>query len=294
MRHQSRVIKFLSFLSAVLLLSACSGHPSILNPKGVVAFEERRIIFDTAALMLIVVIPVIVMSFVFVSHYRRGRSVDQYIPNWHHSVFLEVLWWGIPIAIVTLIAVITWYSTHQLDPYRRIHYPGKLLKIKVVALPWKWLFVYDDLGITTVNHLVIPEDKQIELSLTSDNVPMSSFAIPQLASQIYTMAGMQTKLHLIADAPGQLEGFNAQFNGYGFANMRFTVDILSISDFKKWPSSVKANNKNFDNKRYLSLREPSPFRLKPADYSGTIKHLFKHIIHAYKLENHPSGERVLS
>jgi cytochrome o ubiquinol oxidase subunit 2 len=245
-------------------------------------------------LMLIVVIPVIVMSLVFVIHYRKGNAKDEYLPNWHHSVFLEILWWGIPIAIVTLIAIITWYATHQLDPYRKINYPGKMLQVKVIALPWKWLFIYEDNNqqITTVNHLVIPEEKQISFLLTSDNVPMSSFFIPQLGSQIYVMAGMQTKLHLVADQTTTIEGFNAQFNGFGFHNMRFKVDVVNKTDFAKWLATSK-KQPAFTEKEYLKLREPSPYKFPPTVYQGTVSGLFEKIKHVYMLDKHPTAKRIV-
>lgn len=288
-----KLIQQIAFcLLAIFAWSCFAGHPSILDPKGVVAFEERKIIFDTAALMLIVVIPVIVMSIVFVIHYRKGNMVEEYKPNWHHSVFLESLWWGLPLFIVTLLAIITWFSTHRLDPFRKLHYNSKLLHIKVVALPWKWLFIYDDQKITTVNKLVLPKKMQVEFSLTSDNVPMSAFFIPQLGSQIYTMAGMETKLHLIPTRIANIEGFNAQYNGYGFDQMRFPVEVIEKIDFDKWVQSVKNNAKPFTKTSYLSLRQPSYKNNKSLEFSGIEPGLFKKIIHSYMHSEHPKGTEL--
>ena len=290
---QKKIIQLISiFLLAIIAFPLLADHPSILAPKGIVAFEERKIIFDTAALMLIVVIPVIVMSIVFVIHYRKGHMVEEYKPNWHHSVFLESLWWGVPLIIVTLLAIITWYSTHRLDPFRKLHYNGKLIHIKVVALPWKWLFIYDDHNITTVNKLVLPRKVQVEFSLTSDNVPMSAFFIPQLGSQIYTMAGMETKLHLIPTRVANIEGFNAQFNGYGFDQMRFPVEIVERPDFEQWVKTVKNKPKPFTKADYLSLRQPSYSNNKSLEFSSISPGLFKRIIHSYMLSEHPKGKEL--
>lgn len=281
-------LKLVAFFLAIP--QAFAAHPTILQPKGLIAFQERKIIFDTAALMLIVVIPVIIMSFAFVYKYRRGKSVTEYKPDWHHSTFLEVLWWGVPFAIVFILAIITWVTTHKLDPFRKLNYPGKVEQIQVIALPWKWLFIYPEHGITTVNKLVLPLKRQAEFTLTNDNVPMSAFFIPQLGSQIYSMAGMETKLHLVPTETAHIEGFNSQFNGYGFSDMRFNVDVVSLQDYKAWLENIKRNNKPFSQKAYNKVRQPSHEKAKEQEYSSYLPKLFNHVVHSYMLAQHPKGE----
>lgn len=282
-----RNLKLALLPSLITLLTSCEGHPTVLNPKGVVAFEERQIFFDSAALMSIVVFTVIIMSFIFVYHYREDNHKTEYKPNWCHSLFLECLWWGIPCLIILVLSIYTWISTHQLDPYRKLNYPGPTLKIQAIALPWKWLFIYPDYNIATVNKLVLPNNKQVELFLTSDNVPMSSFFIPQLGSQIYTMAGMQTKLHLIPTHLGTIEGFNSQYNGDGFSNMRFTVDVVNQQEFNTWQKNFSAINNTLTLDNYNKLREYS-FNNKQQYYFGIENNLFNKILHSYmKSGKHP-------
>lgn len=278
------------------LLAGCDSLGGILNPKGVITFVERKLFFDTTALMLIVVLPVIIMSIDFVYHYRKenhdhkltGRDVE-YEPNWCHSTFLESLWWGIPCIIILVIGIITWKATHKLDPYREIHYPGKITQVQVVALPWKWLFIYPEYNIATVNHLVIPHNEQVAFSLTTDNVPMSAFFVPQLGSQIYTMAGMQTKLHLIATEKGTIQGLNTQYNGEGFADMNFDVDVKEPSEFHAWARSTKRQKNYLDAKSYQLLRQPS-IGAKPQYFASVRKDLFKSVMHSYSSAEHPTWE----
>lgn len=277
----------LALISVVLV--GCEGHPSILNPKGVIAFEERRLIFDSAALMLIVLIPVIIMSFDFVTHYRSGNKKTEYRPNWAHSVFLESIWWGVPIAIILVIGTMTWISTHKLDPFRKLNYPGKVERIDVIALPWKWLFIYPEKNIATVNHLVLPNKTQVEFHFTNDNVPMSSFMVPQLGSQIYTMAGMRTRLHLIPTHIGKVEGMNTQYNGDGFSDMRFDVDVVSEQDYNDWTKKVASQYGKLNNRTYNKIRQPE-INAKVTYFSGVEQNLFNSIMHAY----HMSGQFPMS
>ncbi|HVX00205.1 MAG TPA: hypothetical protein VHA52_07210, partial [Candidatus Babeliaceae bacterium] len=221
--------KLLFILIALMALAGCEGHIiGILNPKGIITFEERRLFFDTLALMLIVVLPVIIMSFAFVYHYQVSHRIRDYKPNWSHSYLLETLWWGIPCVIILVLAILTWKKTYELNPYDRIPgYDQEPLLVQAIALPWKWLFIYPKYNIATVNYLVIPKGEQVEYWLTTDNVPMSAFFIPQIGSQIYTMAGMRTRLHLLATHVGIYDGMNTQFNGDGFSNMHFPVYVIS-------------------------------------------------------------------
>lgn len=194
----------------VLSLTGCSKEHliGVLNPKGIIAYQERKLLLDATALMLIVVLPVIIMSFAFAYHYQVSHHVRDYKPNWSNSHFLEAIWWGVPIVIILVLGVVTWKKTHQLDPYNRIPSADPTqppMLIEVIALPWKWLFIYPEQNIATINYLEIPVNRQIEFWFTNDNVAMSAFFIPQLGSQIYTMAGMRTRLHLLATSTGTMQ-----------------------------------------------------------------------------------------
>jgi len=279
------LIKFLLiFMSclAIFSLTGCKANSvGLLNPKGVIAYEERKLFFDTLALMLIVVLPVIVMSFTFVYHYQVSHRTKDYKPNWSHSYFLESLWWGIPCAIIFVLAVITWKETHKLDPYNRIpgHHQEPML-IQVIALPWKWLFIYPQQDIATVNYLVIPVGQQVEYWLTTDNVPMSAFFIPQLGSQIYAMAGMRTRLHLLANHIGTYDGMNTQYNGDGFSDMRFSVHVVEPGKMQEWIDQVKKLPSHLDDAAYTALLNPV-IHAKPEFFAGIKSNLFNGVIETY-------------
>jgi len=281
------LLLFAMTLFFILTLTGCGkANSGILNPKGVIAYQERQLLFDSIALMLIVVIPVIVMSFAFVFRYRSSHRTSEYRPNWCHNSFLEMIWWGVPCIIIIILGIMTWIMTHKLDPYQKINVPGKPLLVKVIALPWKWLFIYPQQNIATVNFLELPKGRQVEFWLTSDNVPMSAFFVPQLGSQIYTMAGMRTRLHLLATQEGTFEGLNSQYNGDGFSDMHFKVKVVQPSEMNRWYQSVKRSPKKLTQRQYLQLAKPTiaePVRY----YSWVTPGLFKQTIKAYQQSKHP-------
>jgi len=278
----AKCLSILFVFAMLLALTGCNTDVSgLLNPKGVVAYQERKIFFDTLALMLIVVLPVIIMSFTFVYHYQISHRIKDYKPNWSHSYFLESLWWGIPCVIVILLAIITWIKTHELDPYNPIPgHEGKPLLIQAIALPWKWLFIYPDQNIATVNYVVIPIGTQVEYWITADNVAMSALFIPQLGSQVYAMAGMRTRLHLVGNEIGVYEGMNTQFNGEGFSDMRFPVYVVSPQKMQAWVSQVQATSQPLDKAAYERLLMPT-IGNKPTFYTGVEPNLFQQAIDAY-------------
>lgn len=282
------LIGFISFL-AVIVLTGCNQEiTGILNPKGVITYEERILLFDSLALMMIVVIPVIIMSFAFVFRYRASHKGGGYKPNWSHSVLLESFWWGIPCIIIVIMGIMSWKATHKLDPYRPIDGHTIAYNIQVVALPWKWLFIYPEQNIASVNELVLPKGKQVAFKLTSDNVPMSAFFVPQLGSQIYTMAGMQTQLHLLATATGTFRGINSQYNGAGFSDMHFPVHVLEEAAFLKWVARTQAASTSLDTPTYQKLRQPS-IGDASIQYAPVLPKLFKSIIHSYMMA--PSAQQ---
>ena len=277
-------------LGVLLFLSACHKIGGILHPKGIIAFQERQLLFDALALMLIVVLPVVIMSFAFVYRYHQSHQGDGYAPDWCHNNFLEAIWWGVPCVIILILGIMTWKMTHKLDPYRKIAVPGKPLMIKVVALPWKWLFIYPKQNIATVNTLELPKGRQVSFMLTSDNVPMSAFFIPQLGSQIYTMAGMRTKLHLLANHIGTFQGLDSQYNGDGFSDMHFKVHVVQQNDLNRWFRHVKRAPKTLNQSNYDILRKPS-IAAPVQYYSRVTPGLFTRIIQSYKMPEHPSVRR---
>lgn len=273
----------LLLLACLLILSMTSCHLGLLDPKGLIAIEQRRLFFDTLSLMLIVVLPVIVMSFAFVYHYQvsHRNRVRDYKPNWGHSYLLETLWWGIPCIIIVVLAILTWIKTHQLDPYKRITGTDKpSLLVQVIALPWKWLFIYPQQHIASVNYLMIPVGQQIEFWLTTDNVPMSAFFIPQLGSQLYTMTGMRSRLHLIANQTGYLIGMNTQYNGAGFSDMNFDVHVVEPDKFEQWFKQIQQSPIHLDDAAYLELLKPS-IANKPQFFSSVTPDLFHHVMAIY-------------
>lgn len=261
-----------------LLLSGC--RVAVFQPKGPVAAEELHLLIDAVLLMCIVVIPVIILTFFIARKYRASNTKARYTPNWSHNTALEIGWWLIPIAIIIVLATITWRTTHQLDPYRPLAVKGKTLQIQAVSLRWRWLFIYPQQGIATINYVKFPVKQQVKFVITSD-APMNSFMIQQLAGQIYSMNGMQTQLHLVADHKGTYLGRSVSFSGEGFSNMRFNAVVTSKSDFNQWVSSVKSGgHERLNWSLYKKLAGPS-FDTSAHLYSSVDNNLFDQIIAQY-------------
>lgn len=277
-----KLVLFIFTVLGVTFLSGCDAQfIGLLNPKGIIAYEERKLFFDTLALMLIVVLPVIIMSITFVYHYQESHRIRDYKPNWGHNFYLEMLWWGIPCVIILALSIMTWKKTHELDPYQRIAgHPQKPMLVQVIALPWKWLFIYPDYDIATVNYLEIPLGQQVEYWITADNVPMSAFFIPQLGSQIYAMAGMRTRLHLLANEAGVVDGLNTQYNGEGFSDMHFEVHVVEPKALQSWIEEVKKAPNALTAQAYHQLLQPS-IANPPQRFSHVQKDLFHQAIMTY-------------
>jgi cytochrome o ubiquinol oxidase subunit 2 len=274
-------ISFLS-IGLVLLLSGCS-NLDILNPKGSVGLAERDLIATSTWAMLIVVVPVIFLTLLFAWRYRASNKSAEYRPKWVHSTGIEIAIWTIPTLIILFLAVLTWKSTHELDPYRPLESQVKPINVEVVALDWKWLFIYPDLGIASVNQLAIPVGTPVNFRITSDTV-MNSFFIPQLGGQIYAMAGMQTRLHLIADEAGDYAGTAANFSGKGFSDMKFRTLAKSPEEFNAWVAKVRASSDNLSMDRYHTVSAPS--EKDPVRYFSTVDpKLFNNIIARYNNGN---------
>ncbi len=278
-RKKYFVLVGLSSLCAAIFLGGCSSV-LLFNPKGPIGESERFVIIAAIVLMLIVVIPVFVMGFWFPRKYRASNTESTYMPKWSRSAKIEFFMWGVPFAIVTLLAILAWTRTHSLDPYKPILSADKPITIEVVCLDWKWLFIYPDQNIATVNQITFPVNVPVSFKITSDTV-MASFFIPQLGSQIYAMAGMQTRLHLMADKPGTYAGHNQQFTGRGYADMHFKAHAVSREEFLSWVQKIRQSSEKLDLDRYEKLAKPS-FGYYPVTYFSSVKpHLFEHILRKF-------------
>jgi len=250
----------------------------LLDPSGLIAIKEKKLIVVATILMMIVVVPVFTMMIYFAIKYREGNKAE-YKPDYHHSFLAESVWWGVPFVITTILATIAWTSSHQLNPYKPLVSSKKTLTIQVVALDWKWLFIYPEQNIATINLMQFPEKTPIRLEITAD-APMNSFWIPDLSGQIYGMPGMATQLHLIADKKGSYRGSSAQINGTGFAGMVFEAKATSEDDFDLWINKVKQSKNALNQNTYKELLKPSQY--DPVKYfSLDDDHLFIEIVNKY-------------
>jgi cytochrome o ubiquinol oxidase subunit 2 len=244
----------LGAFGTALLLSACSG--GVLDPQGPIGSAERKILFDATIIMLAVIVPVIVGVIFFAWWFRAGNAKAHRLPEWSYSGRIEFVVWSIPALVVLFLGGIAWIGSHDLDPRAAVRSSAPPIDIEVVSLDWKWLFIYPDEGIASVNRLVVPAGAPLRFRLTSSSV-MNSFFVPQLGSQIYTMAGMTTRLNLLADRPGTYPGLSAQFSGDGFSDMRFDVVALSTQGFTDWVGTTRARGGTLDRAAYAALARPS-------------------------------------
>ena len=277
-RQRPRRVGLLRWLvvCAAVLFSSCS-QSGVLDPQGPIASQELLLLINSTAIMLVVVVPVILATLGFAWWYRSsnpraGRSPDESLEG-----RIEFVVWSIPALIVILLGGVIWIGSHQLDPRAPIPADTKPLQVEVVALDWKWLFIYPDQGIAAVNQLVVPAGTPVRFRLTSGTV-MNSFFVPQLGSQIYTMGGMTTHLNLLADEPGEYPGFSANFSGDGFAEMRFIAKAVPTGDFNAWVTQVRGAGSALDDAGYAALAKPSK-AVPPATYRSVEPNMFERIIY---------------
>ena len=242
------------FLISVLSLSGCSG--GVLDTHGPVGEAERTILFNATIIMLAVVIPVIVGTVLFAWWFRVGNKRAHRRPDWSYGGQIEFVVWAIPALVVLFLGGIAWIGSHDLDPRTRLRASSPPVEIEVVSLDWKWLFIYPKSGVAAVNRLVVPVGTPLHFRLTSAGV-MNSFFVPQLGSQIYTMAGMATELNLQADNPGTYAGLSAQFSGDGFSDMRFELNAVSAEAFSRWIDATHAHGGVLNAQQYARLAQPS-------------------------------------
>ncbi|HSX58323.1 MAG TPA: COX aromatic rich motif-containing protein [Candidatus Saccharimonadales bacterium] len=246
----------------------------LLNPKGSVSTQQRDLLTFAALLASTIIIPVFLATFWIVWKYRSGNS--QETPSSELHPRFKILWWALPSLIIMILAVTTWFAAHNLDPLKPISSSNKPLTIQVVALRWRWLFIYPEQKIATVNYVAFPTNAPVNFQLTAD-APMNSFWIPQLGGQMYAMAGMQTQLHLMATSTGEFQGSAAEISGQGFAGMRFKALSSTQADFDTWVASVKNSSSTLSYKDYRKLASPSEDS-KVVLYSSVEDNLFHQVM----------------
>lgn len=278
-RHKVAVVLSLVLIVAIAAISVKDSTFAVIQPKGHIAEQQYELLIFATLLSLIVVIPVFGLMAFIVWRYREGNKKATYKPDWGGNTPLELVWWGIPIALIVVLAIITWQSSHALDPYRPLDSAKKPLRVQVISLQWKWLFLYPDEHIASINYLRIPEDRPISFELTSD-APMNSFWIPQLGGQVYTMSGMSTKLHLIANEQGTYDGVSANISGEGFADMKFIAEATSQKEFDTWAKMNQEFAPLLTLEKYGELAQPTTKNQK-ASYALQDIDLYTSVIDKY-------------
>jgi len=285
MVYKNSLLKRIRTSTTILLsmvtffLSGC--HSGALAPKGQIAADELKLIIFSAEIMLLVVIPVILMSLWFGWRYREKNNA-KYKPEWTHSTILEIFWWTIPILIIVVLGTVTWKTTHSLDPYKPIHSPVKPVVVEVVSLDWKWLFIYPDYKIATINYLHLPVNTPIDFKITAAS-PMNSFIIPQLGGQIYAMTGMLTQLHLIANETGIYRGLATNYTGAGFSGMHFNTDVTSPEEFAKWVEKTQKTSGKLTKSDFWKKLMKKSINNPVVYFSDVEEGLFENIIRHYMM-----------
>jgi cytochrome o ubiquinol oxidase subunit 2 len=268
-RHHARLIVG----AAALLTAGCGG---VLDPVGPIGAQEKQILLNSTAIMLAIVVPVIVATIAFAWWFRSGNRKAKYLPTWDYSGRIELVIWSIPALTVFLLGGIAWIGSHDLDPAKPLSSSAKPVNVEVVSLDWKWLFIYPDQGVATVNQLIVPAGTPVNFRLTSATV-WNVFFVPQFGTMIYTMPGMATRLNLRANQPGVYEGQSSHYSGDGFSGMRFKVHALPPAQFAAWASGARGAGPVLDGRAYAELAKPSSY-VAPATYRGVAPGLFDNIM----------------
>jgi cytochrome o ubiquinol oxidase subunit 2 len=279
----ARSLRALALIPLLALLGAC--ERAVLNPAGDVARQQRDIIYISTGLMLLIIVPVMILIVVFAWRYRKGKG-GTYDPDFDHSTALELVIWSAPLMIIIILGALTWSSTHLLDPFRPLDAKAtdqeagapveQPLRVQVVSMDWKWLFIYPELGIATVNELAVPVNRQVRFDLTSTNM-MNTFYAPTMAGMIYTMPGMQSTLHAVLNRPGTFEGLSGNYSGAGFADMRFRLYGMDQTHFVQWVGQVRGSGRQLDLAAYTALAKPSE-KVPPIRFAAVDADLFRRIL----------------
>lgn len=287
LKSLGRLVRPGLLVAMAVLMTGCDW--ALFDPKGQIAREELTLLITCTVLMLLVVIPVIIMTLVFAWKYRASNTNARYEPEWSHSTAIEVVVWSIPCVIVLVLAVLCWKSSHELDPYRPIEHEKPGIEIQAVSLDWKWLFVYPEEKIAVVNELTFPVDTPLNFRITADTV-MNVFFIPHLGSMIYSMAGMETKLHLIAEETGTFPGRSAHYSGAGFNKMYFDAHSVSDAEYQQWLDKVRADGKSLDQAGFTALGAEKNQDWYPVTYYSSVETgLFDWVINKHMGDNHHFG-----
>jgi cytochrome o ubiquinol oxidase subunit 2 len=264
----------LAAVALPVLLTAC--QPAILDPKGVIGIAEKTILIDSLGIMLAIVVPTIAATLGFAWWFRASNTRAKYLPDFEYSGRLELIVWAIPLLVIMLLGGVAWISSHELDPYEPLASKTPPLEVQVVSLDWKWLFIYPEQKIASVNQLVVPAGVPIHFSLTSASV-MNAFFVPQLGSMIYTMNGMTTQVNLQADAPGTFAGLSSHYSGDGFSGMHFDVRAVPADDFASWIKATRNTGPTLDAASYTDLARQS-MNTRPFTYRAADSGLFRQIV----------------
>jgi len=289
--HVNRV-RLMALLAALATLAGCKSD--LLDPSGDVALQQRNILLQSTWLMLLIIIPVMVLTVWFAWRYRASNKSTDYEPDWDHSTHLELVIWSAPLLIVICLGALTWLGTHLLDPYRPIDRLAAnqpivsempTLQVDVVALDWKWLFIYPEYGVASVNELALPVNRPISMHITASSV-MNSLYIPAFAGQVYAMPGMETRLHGVLNRTGISKGFSANYSGAGFSGMYFETHAVSDNKFVEWINHAKASGDTLNRDIYLQLAKPSehdPVRRYASVESGLFQAVVNRCVESNKL-----------
>jgi cytochrome o ubiquinol oxidase subunit 2 len=255
-------------------LAGCSG--GVLDAQGPVGAADAKILLNALTIMLLIVVPTIIATLVFAWWFRASNTKARYRPDWVYSGRIELVVWGIPLLVIMFLGGVIWIGSHDLDPYRPIASHDKVTEVQVVSLDWKWLFIYPDEGVASVNELVVPAGAPVHFSLTSASV-MNAFFVPRLGSMIATMNGMVTQLYLQADRPGDYFGLSTQFSGDGFSDMRFVMRAVPEDEFARWVAAAKQTGPTLDREGYAALVQQSQ-NVRPFTYRDVDPNLFQAVV----------------
>lgn len=287
------IIVLLVAVNVILLLWILLHGKTILllSPHGIVAHQEKQLFLTILLLGLLVITPTVLLFYFFAFRYGENRVTAKHNPDMNADIRVQVFFWAFSSLIVAFLIGLIWISTHALDPFRPLQANAKPITIQVVALQWKWLFIYPEQHIATVNYVAFPEKTPITFELTAD-APMNSFWIPQLGGQMYAMEGMVNRTHLMADTVGSFPGSTAEISGKGFASMRFTAQAMKKNDFDAWVTFQQSAPQNLDWNSYKSLAKPSENN-KPTSYSIIDGNLYNEIVAQFMAPStKPTGENM--
>ena len=272
--RRAKPLALTASLLPLLLLAGCSG--GVLDPQGPIGAANTKILLNALAIMLLIVVPTIAAAFGFAWWFRASNTRARYQPEFVYSGAIEMVIWGIPILTIMFLGGVIWIGSHDLDPFKPIASPNKPIEVQVVSLDWKWLFIYPDEGVASVNELVVPAGVPVHFSLTSASV-MNMFFVPQLGTMVATMNGMVTQLHLAADKPGEFFGQSAQYSGAGFSDMNFVLRAVPREAFAQWVATAKQSGPTLDRASYMTLAAQSA-NVRPFTYRATEPSLFNAVV----------------